>query len=143
MQQSVMGNTEQLSEAFGDAILTDENLAYNIGVEIGRKLVMECDVFVSGIVTPIETAVKTQSEIGTISGSKNGDYMSVSLTNTSGVENTFYVASAFEGGKEFLSQLNDLQKSETPVTIYYVEEELFFKTENADKSVFRIETVKY
>ena len=143
MQSAVVQDMEKLAEAFGNSILTDENLAYNIGVDIGRKLVMECDVFVSGIVTPIESAVKTQSTIGKIVNSNNGDYMSVSLETNSGEESTYYVASAFEGGKEFLSQVNALQKNETPITIYYVEEELFFKTENANKSVFRIETVKY
>ena len=143
MQSAVMENTGKLTYAFSNSILSDENLAYNIGVDIGRKLVMECDVFVPGIVTPIENAIKSQSTIGKIVGSNDGDYLSLSVENSSEIKSEYYVASAFEGSKEFLSQLNELRNNETLITIYFIEDDLFFKSENADKSVFRIETVNY
>ncbi len=101
------------------------------------------DKFAKTVCECLESAVKIQSEIGEIVGSNNGNCMSESLLNSSGVENTYCAFSAFKGGKEFLNHIKELQNNEIAITIFCVEEELFFKTENADKSVVRIETVKY
>ena len=139
MQRVVVDNMDKLSDAFGESILTDESVAYNIGIDIGNKLIQECDFFANGN----ENSKEVKSTAGRIVSFGTNQYDFINVQNNDGNENVFYISKDFEGRELFLTKRKELEENETIITIFYVQEKLRFESDKTNKSVFRIETVDY
>lgn len=142
MQKSVMDNLSNLTNVFGEEISTDETLAYNIGIDIGNKLASECNVYLQNVAAQ-ETEANIKTATGQIISTSKDDYVSIIVANENGEENTFYITKAFDGGVEFVDNLKTLKNDQTSITVFYIDEELYFKSEKSKRTVFRIETVDY
>ena len=143
LQQVVIKNMESLTNEFGEEILTSQNLSYNIGIDVGNKLMQTCDLFIVNN-EGAKAITKGDFVIGKVTGYKSrGDFIEITLLDLEGRQSKYVVNYGFDLASEFVSNLNELKHNETSITIYYKEGELYFKKEDVKKVVNIIEDVKF
>ncbi|MCT4623951.1 MAG: hypothetical protein N4A46_10040 [Schleiferiaceae bacterium] len=143
MQKTIFANIERLAEDFGSEVLTNQDKAYNIGVDIGNHLVKNCPLFNPATVGHPERS-NTLILKGMVSSFKEkGDYIMFEFKTEPGSKAEFYITHDFEGRVNFEDNLKNLKKAETEITIYYKEQEVYFESEGADKKVNTLEFVEY
>ena len=143
LQQVVIQNVESLTNEFGEELLANQNLMYNIGVDMGNKLMQTCDLFIANN-EGSKAIAKANFVIGKVTDYKSrGDFIEITLLDLEGRQSKYVVNYGFILASEFVSNLKDLKNNETAITIYYNEGELYFKKEDVKKVVNIIEDVKF
>jgi len=145
--KAILDHKKELLDAFGDEFITSDVIGNNVGVEIGNRLITTCELFTANNKKVTEAANSTQvnnSETGVISHFvKKGDFISLTLINTHGVSIDFIVNQGFENTLGFVESIKELKKNQSEITIYYYEDEIYFKTEDVKRIVNVISDVKF